>query len=71
MLRLKNQTIDIREKFEECGHTLSLFIDLCTSNIELTERSKLALTEYGKSRMEVFEDMEEMLRDYETDTAPS
>jgi len=71
MFRSRLHIIEMREKFEECGHTLSLFIELCTSNVELTERSKLALTEYGKSRMEVFEDAEEMLRDYETDTAPS
>lgn len=54
MFKSKKHTTEMREKFEECGHTLALLIDLCTSDVELTERSKLALTEYGKNRMEVF-----------------
>ena len=70
MFRSKEHTLEMREKFEECGHTLSLLIDLCTSDVKLTER-RLALTEYGKNRMEVFEDAEEMLRDYDVETAPS
>ena len=65
----KNSATELREKFEECGHTLSLLIDLCTSDVQLTERSKLALSEYGRNRMDLFEVAEGMLRDY--DTAPN
>lgn len=55
-------TTEVREKIEECGHSLSLFIDLCTSDVQLNQRSKLALSEYGRNRMEAFEDAENLLR---------
>ncbi|KAB2518416.1 hypothetical protein BJN42_26570 [Pseudomonas koreensis] len=55
-------TLELREKIEECGHSLSLFIDLCTSDVQLNQRSKLALSEYGRNRMEAFEDAENLLR---------
>lgn len=61
-------TTEIREKFEECGHSLSLFIDLCTADVQLNQRSKLALSEYGKSRMEAFEDAENLLRSQAQET---
>jgi hypothetical protein len=58
----KNKDVlEIREKFEECGHALSLFIDLSTSDIAFTERSKLALIEYGIQQMQVFETTERQL----------
>lgn len=55
-------TVEIREIIEECGHSLSLFIDLCTSDIQLNQRSKLALSEFGRNRMAVFENAESLLR---------
>lgn len=64
MSRNNEHSIHMRETFEECGHTLSLLIDLCTSDVQLTQRSKLALTAYGRDRMKSFENAEGMLRDY-------
>jgi hypothetical protein len=61
MSKRKN-AMEIREAFEEAGHSLSLFIDLCTSNVQLTQRSKLALSAYGKTCMKSFEDAESGLR---------
>ncbi|MBP4002459.1 hypothetical protein [Pseudomonas koreensis] len=66
MSKTKSQTIEIREKCEESRHTLSLFIDICTSNIELCESSKLALSEYGKNKLEELERVEAMLCAYDT-----
>ncbi|CAI8701609.1 hypothetical protein F638_1020 [Pseudomonas sp. LAIL14HWK12:I2] len=54
--------MEVREKFEECGHSFSLFVELCTSDITLNKRSKLALFEYGKSRMQAYENAESLLR---------
>lgn len=71
MPRSKKTVFEMREHFEECGHFLSLLIDLCTSDVTLTQRSKLALTECSKSKMDIFEHAEGMLRDYDADTAPS
>lgn len=56
-------TLELREKIEECGHSLSLFIDLCTIDVQLNQRSKLALMEYGKTCMETFEEAESLLND--------
>jgi hypothetical protein len=56
-----NNCLEIREAFEEAGHTLSLFIDLLTSDIQLTERSRLALASYGRASMEAFERAESQL----------
>ncbi|MFJ2486770.1 hypothetical protein [Pseudomonas sp. NPDC087639] len=62
-------TIELREKIEECGHSLSLFIELCTADVQLNQRSKLALSEYGKNCMEAFEVAENLLRSkYEAQT---
>jgi hypothetical protein len=71
MCKSKIQAVEIRDEFQECGHSLSLLIDLCTSDVQLTERSKLALTQYGKHSLDRFEHAEAMLRDYEIGTAPN
>lgn len=55
--------LELREKIEECGHSLSLFIDLCTIDVQLNQRSKLALMEYGITCMETFEEAESLLND--------
>ncbi|PHH41935.1 hypothetical protein [Pseudomonas putida] len=56
------KALEIREAFEEAGNALSLFIDLCTSDIQLTQRSILALSAYGRTCMNTFEDAERWLR---------
>lgn len=71
MCSTKKHAMEMRDQFEECGHSFALLVDLCTSDVQLTERSKLALTEYGKSSLNRFEHAEAMLRNYETDAAPS
>lgn len=71
MCSSKNHAIEIRDELEECGHSLALLVDLCTSDVQLTERSKLALTQYGKNSLDRFAHAEAMLRDYETDKTPS
>lgn len=55
--------MEIREAFEEAGHALSLFVDLCTSDVQLTQRSKLALSDYGETCLKTFENAESLLLD--------
>lgn len=52
----KADFFEMREHLEECGDTLSLLIDLCTSDVQLTQRSKAALG------MKIFENADRMLR---------
>ena len=54
--------LEIREAFEEAGNALSLFIDLCTSDVQLTQRSILALSAYGRTCMNTYEEAESWLR---------
>lgn len=58
----KADFFEMREHLEECGDTLSLLIDLCTSDVQLTQRSKAALVEYGQYSMKIFENADRMLR---------
>lgn len=60
----KADFFEMREQLEECGNTLSLLIDLCTSDVQLTQRSKSALVEYGQYSMKIFENADRMLRNH-------
>lgn len=64
MSMTKADFFEMRKQLEECGHTLSLLIDLCTSDVELTQRSKAALVEYGQYSMKIFENADRMLRNH-------
>lgn len=63
--------LTVREEFEECGHSFALLVALLTTDLDLPQRAKLALLEYGMAQLNRFEQAEEMLRDYLEDTAPS
>jgi len=71
MCRSKKHATEMRDEFEECGHSLALLIDLFTSDVQLTERGRLALSAYGKESMDRFEHAEELLRNYEAETVTS
>ena len=71
---MKNSTLcalKIREEFEECGNSFALVIELLTAELQLTNRAKLALIEYGHAQLDRFEKVESTLRDYVEDTTPS
>ena len=63
--------LTVREEFEECGHSFALFVALLTTDLDLPQRAKLALLEYGMTQLNRFEQAEEMLCNYVEDTAPS
>lgn len=71
MNRSKLSTFEIREEFEECGHSFALVIELLTAELHLSNRAKLALIEYGNTQLDRFEKAEAKLRDYVEDTTPS
>lgn len=67
----KNCTLNIREEFEECGHSFALVIELLTAELHLSNRAKLALIEYGNAQLDRFEKAEIKLRDYMEDATPN
>lgn len=64
-------TLNIREEFEECGHSFALVIELLTAELHLSNRAKLALIEYGTAQLERYERAEARLSDYVEDVTPS
>lgn len=64
-------TLQLREEFEECGHSFALLIDVLTADMRLTPRAKLALLEYGITQLNRFEKAEERLRNYVEEAMPS
>lgn len=71
VLNAQTSVTAMRDEFEECGHSFALLIALLTADLQLTQRAKHALFEYGVAQLNRFEQAEEMLRDYVEDTAPS
>ena len=63
--------LEIRDEFEECGHSFALVIELLTAELHLSNRARLALIEYGNVQMDRFEKAEAKLRDYVEDTTPN
>lgn len=71
MKNSKPCALKIREEFEECGNSFALVIELLTAELQLTNRAKLALIEYGLIHLSRFEKVESTLRDYVEDATPS
>lgn len=71
MLNSKVCTLKLREEFEECGHSFALLVGLLSSDLQLTQRAKFGLLEYGIAQLERFEKAEAGLRSYVEETAPS
>lgn len=71
MKNSKPCALKIREEFEECGNSFALVIELLTAELQLTNRAKLALIEYGLMQLSRFEKVESTLRDYVEDATPS
>ncbi len=63
--------LTIRDEFEECGSSFELVIELLTAELQLTNRAKLALIEYGSVQLDQFEKVEASLNDYVEDTTPN
>ena len=47
MLNSNVCTSKLREELEECGHRFALLVYLLGSSLQLPQRAKLALFEYG------------------------
>lgn len=71
VLNAQANVMTLRDEFEECGHTLALLIDLLNTDLDLTQRARLALMGYGLAQLNRFERAEAMLRDYVEDTVPN
>lgn len=61
----------MRDQFEECGDSFALLIALLTTDLQLTQRARLALIDYGAAQLKYFEQAETMLRNYVEETTPS
>ncbi|WP_338573771.1 hypothetical protein V6L78_01900 [Pseudomonas canadensis] len=61
----------MRDQFEECGDSFALLVALLTTDLQLTQRARLALIDYGVAQLNGFEKAEEMLRNYVEETTPS
>lgn len=62
---------ELRGEVEECGNTFALFVDISTSGLNLSERGRLALTEYGRNSQARYDNIEAQLRTYEPNIPPS
>lgn len=71
MKKSKVCALKIRDEFEECGNSFALVIELLTAELQLTNRAKLALIEYGLIQLDRFEKVEASLRDYVEDATPN
>lgn len=61
----------MRDQFEECGDSFALLVALLTTDLQLTQRARLALIDYGVAQLNGFEQAEAMLRNYVEETTPS
>ena len=61
----------MRDQFEQFGDSFALLVDLLTTDLQLTQRARLALIDYGVAQLNGFEQAEEMLRTYVKETTPS
>uniref|UniRef100_A0A6H1ZGA8 Uncharacterized protein n=1 Tax=viral metagenome TaxID=1070528 RepID=A0A6H1ZGA8_9ZZZZ len=62
---------DLREEFEECGHSLSLVVDIATSDIKLSDGGKVGLVELGLTSVRRFKAAVAKLSDYTEGNLPS
>jgi hypothetical protein len=62
---------ELRSEVEECGNTLALFVDIFTSELSLSDRGRLALSEYGRNSQARYEGIEAVLKTYEPYIPPS
>lgn len=61
----------MRDQFEECGDSFALLVALLTTDLQLPQRARLALIDYGVAQLNGFEQAEGMLRNYVEETTPS
>lgn len=61
----------MRDQFEECGDSFALLVALLTTDLQLPQRAKLALIDYGVAQLNGVEQAEEILRNYVEETTPS
>lgn len=71
VLNSKVCTSKLREEFEECGHSFALLVYLLGGDLQLPQRAKLALFEYGVAQLDRFEQAEARLRDYVEEAMPN
>lgn len=71
VLNVQDRVMKMRDQFEECGDSLALLVALLTTDLQLTQRARLALIDYGVARLKCFEQAEAMLRSYVEETTPS
>lgn len=71
MLNAQDRVMKMRDQFEECGDSFALLVALLTTDLQLTQRARLALIDYGVARLKCFEQAEAMLRNYVEETTPS
>jgi hypothetical protein len=71
VLNAQDRVMKMRDQFEECGDSFALLVALLTTDLQLTQRARLALIDYGVARLKCFEQAEAMLRNYVEETTPS
>ncbi|WP_124425196.1 hypothetical protein [Pseudomonas orientalis] len=71
VINSKTCTAALRDEFEECGHSFALLVYLLGGDLQLPQRARLALLEYGVAQLDRFERAEARLRDYVEDATPS
>lgn len=71
MQNKKEILLDLREEFEECEHSLSLVVDIATSDIKLSDGGKVGLVELGLTSVRRFKAAVAKLSDYTEGNLPS
>ncbi|GEM_PF-1385230 len=67
----KESLLELREELQECGYSLSLVVDISTSDIELSERGRLGFVEFGMASVRRLHAAVEKLGDYTEGSLPS
>lgn len=67
----KNSLLELREELQECGFSLSLVVDISTSDIQLSEGGRLGFVELGIASVRRLHAAVEKLSDYTDGSRPS
>ncbi|UNG19264.1 hypothetical protein [Stutzerimonas zhaodongensis] len=67
----KKSLLDLREELQECEYSLSLVVDISTSDIELSEGGRLGFVEFGMASVRRLHAAVEKLGDYAEGNLPS